>query len=167
MLLGKNSPIPRTYSWIRPQMTQLGFFFMRNFSYQSMPRSDQREKDDKSLSWFEPTVELHQTRTFEGRSTDWATAPRPTANQTLVRGAGPVQLVTSSWPDEGADMWTRRTKSWTGFSWMLLTTLSTWFTISQVTWEGFVWDFLVRFRPNDKVKCSEKNEPDIVGLKKL
>ena len=24
----------------------------------------------------EPTVELHQTGTFEGRSTDWATAPR-------------------------------------------------------------------------------------------
>ena len=31
---------------------------------------------DISLSWFEPTsVELHQTGTFEGRSTNWATAP--------------------------------------------------------------------------------------------
>ena len=30
-----------------------------------------------SLSWFEPmSAELHQTGTFEGCSTDWATAPR-------------------------------------------------------------------------------------------
>ena len=31
-----------------------------------------------AVAWFEPTsVELHQTGTFEGRSTDWATAPQP------------------------------------------------------------------------------------------
>ena len=37
-----------------------------------MPRNDLREM---SLLWFEPTlVELHQTGTIEGRSTDWATA---------------------------------------------------------------------------------------------
>ena len=29
-----------------------------------------------AASLFEPTVELLQTETFEGRSTDWATAPR-------------------------------------------------------------------------------------------
>ena len=34
-----------------------------------------RERDDMSFSWFEPTVELHQTGIFKGRFTDWATAP--------------------------------------------------------------------------------------------
>ena len=33
--------------------------------------------EDMSLSWFEPTsVELHQTVTYEGRSTDWAIKPQ-------------------------------------------------------------------------------------------
>ena len=30
----------------------------------------------RAAAWFEPMVELHQTGTFEGRSTNWATAPR-------------------------------------------------------------------------------------------
>ena len=38
-----------------------------------------------SLSWFEPTVGLHQTGTFEGRSTNWATAPRLKRNTWICR----------------------------------------------------------------------------------
>ena len=39
-----------------------------------MPR---RKRKMRCLSWFEPTAELHQNpKPFEGRSTDWATAPR-------------------------------------------------------------------------------------------
>ena len=46
------------------QMARLGFFYL-------IPR--RRDSNPRHVS---QSVELHQTSTFEGRSTDWATAPR-------------------------------------------------------------------------------------------
>ena len=58
-------PKPRTYIWAICQMAQLGFF----------PNS-------YAAACFEPTsVELHQAGAFEGRSTNWATAPQLLVNK--------------------------------------------------------------------------------------
>ena len=62
--LEKIFPIPRTYLCVRPQMTQLGFF-----SQQIYPTT-------LCCSVFRQSGEVHQTGTFEWRSTDWATGPR-------------------------------------------------------------------------------------------
>ena len=61
-------PISHAYFCVFPQMVRLGFSLQ--ITYHLKLRRDQRERDDMSLSGFEPTVELHQTKPFKGRSTD-------------------------------------------------------------------------------------------------
>ena len=76
------SPYPRR-TFIRDLLTDGAarmIIFVNNCYPTTLNRSVIRERErwQDSLSWFEPTsVELHQTRTFVGRSTDRATMSQP------------------------------------------------------------------------------------------
>ena len=47
---------------------------------------------EREMSYLEPMAELHQTGTYEGRFTDWATAPRHLVNRYKVEQTDTEQM---------------------------------------------------------------------------